>query len=185
VAVKKRLLWIDDDDPERYLFETLTLEEVGWNVAWVQPVEEPQRMSLLAAARKLAAEAFDAVLLDQVFPIQESDSRTLWIDGEFPRDQDIWSGCRLLYWLRGEAAPDDAPLSDDAQEIYNYKPLEANRDLPVCVVSAYFNEEVERAIVAASEKDARLKIIRKPIRTAELLGFFRHFFQNGCSSEES
>lgn len=141
------LLWIDDDGPRRFVYETKLLERAGWQVSWARGVE--------AAVETLAERVFTAVLLDQMLPM-----------GDPVQDRaNVWQGCLLLYWLRRKPAPSQAPASREWQKIGSRAPLAKNRHAKVLLVSAYYDTEVDKAIRAI---EPALVAITKPI-DADLL----------------
>src|SRR5262245_11569584 len=76
-TMPRDLLWVDDDDPERFVFERFVLQKDGWNITWARDV--------VAAAKLLEGQRFDALILDQM------------IAGDGVEEQAvIWSGCHLL-----------------------------------------------------------------------------------------
>src|SRR5262245_32422122 len=85
-----RILWLDDDGPNRFPYELSVLADKGLSSDWAEDATE--------AVRKLSTVVFSLVLLDQVFPLVKGSTY-----------KDIWSGCRLLYWLRGLEPPPGAP----------------------------------------------------------------------------
>ncbi len=149
----RRVLWTDDDPPERLAYESFVLEEEGWDVTWAPDVG--------TAARKLASEHFDALILDQMLP------------NESLRAGDpIWNGCLLLRWLRG-ANPPPAVSLDPSGVLSVLKPDPANRGIPTVIVSAFHDPNVEASMRNASPDDARLPMVPKPIDVGDLLAFLQ------------
>jgi|1186.fasta_scaffold57808_2 CheY-like chemotaxis protein len=149
----RQILWVDDDGKDRFPFEIDCLKRIGWHINWAESAEE--------AVEKLLEKSFDLVLLDQVFPFEK--------DG---RHKDVWSGCRLLYWLRGrDAAPHGAPPHDEWARLAARKPPQnGNRDVMVIVISAFQDDDVDAAL-----KTIRLppKLLPKPVDEDLLLELVR------------
>ena len=78
-----------------------------------------------------------------------------------------------MWWLRTGRWPAEAPFAPTIAEspIWQWQPHEANRTTPVIMVSAYYDEEVERIIQSASPTDADLEILTKPLRLPDLQDF--------------
>lgn len=150
----RRLLWVDDDGPAPYFFETTTLSNQGWSVRWAENVTE--------AAEILAKEEFSAVILDHVLPLRSSP----WPLSE---ETVLWGGCLLLYWLRGRELPGHIPAPHGFSELYASHPLEANRQVPIVVVSAYFSDEIQAAMRGAISPETELRSLTKPVDTEGLL----------------
>lgn len=154
---RQRLLWIDDDGEGRYLSEVLFLAHRGWEVVWARDAR--------SAMEILSSEQIAAVLLDQVFPH----------DSNLSEKEDIWAGCRLLFWLRKAKGPDKAPLSEGwAQLLNEWQPLPENDGVPVLLVSAYQdfrNGEIENTARQASETDSDMKVVRKPVDFGKIQSF--------------
>ena len=155
----RRLLWTDDDDPFQFVYETHILQRAGWEIQWARDVQQGAEM--LRDAR------FDALVLDQHMPFDSQHSK------EIPPPLRIWGGCLLLWWLRCQRWPDDAPYAPaiSASPIWQWSPSPSNNDLPVIMVSAYYDEEVERIIQSASSIDRDLEILTKPLRLPDLQDF--------------
>jgi len=137
-----RLLWIDDDGPGRFPYEERQLKKGGWEVSWAPGVYE--------GARSLGASAFDVLLLDQMLP---------W-SAELRSSEEVWAGCLLFYWLRGKGRPHKMPPRDQFSHLQEMVPLSANRDLPVIVISAFFDDEIFSAL---HEIEPQLRDFSKPI----------------------
>jgi CheY-like chemotaxis protein len=120
------LLWVDDDGRERFLYEEHLLSRRGWVIQWAKSVRE--------AIDKLQGACFDAVLLDQMLPLEPGA-----LDST-----DVWSGCLLLYWLRGMPGPSSAPPA----------------------LEAFHDDEVTAAIKAAG---SAVPMVSKPIDAEKLL----------------
>lgn len=142
------LLWIDDDGPRRFVYETKQLTKRGWEIVWAKGVEE--------AVDRLAERAFGAVLLDQMLPM-----------GDPVMDRaNVWQGCLLLYWLRGQPFPSQAPAIDEWRTIEARLPLVENRHVKMLLVSAYFDSAVDKAIRVI---EPNLVSVAKPIDVDELI----------------
>ena len=147
------LLWIDDDGPDRFPYEEYMFIQSGWKVVWATSVRE--------ALSKLGKDRFDAILLDQMLPLDPGPLAPA----------DVWSGCLLLYWLRGLPRPAAAPQVEDPNVFGEFVPLESNREVAVVIVSAFHDDEVEQAITTA---EMTISIVKKPIdldRLNEAIGF--------------
>lgn len=153
-GIDKSLLWVDDDGKGRYLSVVLLLKREGWLVEWAKSGEE--------AIKKLCQRRFTAVLLDQVFALQERHD-----------EEDIWAGTRVLHWLRGRSeAPEQAPVNERWERfLARNRALEHNQAVPVCIISAFMDARVEAAAKEASEQDREMKLLRKPIGFADIEPF--------------
>lgn len=146
-----RLLWIEDDEPGRFVYEERLLTRQGWVVTWAPSVED--------AARSLSKNVYDAILLDQMIAPVEVRGHLV-----------MWSGCRLLYWLRQSTADPPWPQEDPSWWVlHELTPLEQNRSCPVTLVSAYRNAALLDATRRASALDHGLKTFAKPIDVDTLL----------------
>lgn len=158
-----RLLWVDDDAPGRFVYEAYLVERAGWDLTWATHV--------LGAAEALCSHPFDALVLDQMCAFHggagDPPSRS------FQPEHQLWSGCFLLRWLRGQPPPEAAPwlAHADKQRLWGLEPLDANRAIPAIVASAFHADTVERAIRSASEQDAEIEFIAKPLSEDALLNF--------------
>lgn len=150
-----QLLWVDDDERERFEGEIAAVVADGWSITWAANVPE--------AARLLSKRRFDAVLLDQM------------IAGPYGVEARVvvWGGCRLLHWLRGSR--EEPWHGDDPswEALARLRPLARNRTALVALVSAYHDDEVLRATRAASPEDAHLLLFSKPIDLAGLRRFLK------------
>lgn len=146
-----RVLWTDDDPPERYEYESYVLAEEGWEVVWAPDVG--------TAARSLSEQRFDALILDQMLPYDGLES-----------GDPLWNGCLLLRWLRGKGPPPAVTL-DEQGALSRLAPLEANRAIPTVVVSAFHDPNVELAMRDASPMDRQIPLVPKPIDMTALLDF--------------
>jgi len=142
------IIWIDDDGEDRFPLELKRLRENRWDVSWALGVER--------AVEKLAAQAFRAVILDQMLPIGASPINRA----------NVWQGCLLLHWLRGMPFPKLAPELQEWKKLAGLSPLEENRTAKMIVASAFFDAEVDRAIRAI---EPNLISIAKPINAPNLI----------------
>jgi len=152
IARGRTLLWVDDDGPERFLYEAYMLERSGWKVQWARSVME--------GMESLGQERFDAVLLDQMLPFG-----VLGADGGDPPD--VWAGCLLLYWLRGLSRPSAAPpvRASDEREFSSRRAREENREVPAIIVSAFYDDDVDAAV----KKVQAVPQFSKPLEVQQLL----------------
>lgn len=147
----RRLLWADDEGPDRFLFAAHRLRAAGWEIVWVTTVGE--------AAERLRHQRFDAALFDQMMPM---------VSGLAPS---VWSGCTLFRWLRGlprhPAAPPSLLPPDGA-------PSEANVRVPVLIISAYADADVEAAMIDGLDDDLVPRWANKPIDPTALVDDLDH-----------
>lgn len=149
--MSQELLWIDDDEPERFVYEQRRLRQEGWRTTWARSVEH--------ACERLAHQPFDSILLDQMVAPDGALGHLM-----------MWSGCRLLYWLRQSATTPPWPQEDRSWSILAQRvPLERNRTCPVTLVSAYRNVALLEATRRAGSQDASIKILAKPFDVDALL----------------
>jgi CheY-like chemotaxis protein len=150
----RRLLWIDDDAPDRFRYEHRLLTRHGWETTWAT--------SASAGAEALRDQVFEVVLVDQMLPWSEEELRK--------QSEEVWAGCLLLFWLRGKKRPSKAPPRKAFDNLYRMAPLARNRTVPVILSSAYYDEEIAAALL---EIELHLPELPKPIdcnRLLELLG---------------
>jgi CheY-like chemotaxis protein len=139
---RRRALWVDDDGEDRFLYEISILKDENIFTDWAIDASE--------AVVRLQETAYNLVILDQVFPIDP--------DLSF---KDVWSGCRLLYWLRGEAPPRAAHQGGGWPEfLHEKKPLEKNRGVPVIIISGFQDDQVDEALKNANQS---VTIFPKPV----------------------
>jgi len=150
-TAQRRVLWTDDDPPERYEYESYVLSDEGWEVTWAPDVG--------TAARKLSEERFDALILDQMLPYEGLRA-----------GDPLWNGCLLLRWLRGKAPP-PAVVLDPEGGLSTLSPSPENRAIPTVVVSAFHDPNVEAAMREASASDQQIPVVPKPIDMTALLDF--------------
>ncbi len=151
---RPHVLWVDDDDPERFVYERYLLERDGWVVTWARDVAE--------AADALSRNHFDAMILDQMIAGNGVEEQSV-----------IWAGCRLLRWLRSSPPSSQRGKNAPWPALLTIRPDESNRHLPVAILSAYHDADVLRETLAASEQDAKAPFLGKPVKEAELLAFLR------------
>jgi CheY-like chemotaxis protein len=144
----RALLWVDDDGPDRFLFEEFMLTRRGWKVVWATSIRD--------ALQKLGTNVFDAILLDQMLPVDPGPLAPT----------DVWGGCLLLYWLRGMERPLAAPEVEEPDAFREVEPLASNRSITIVIVSAFHDDEVEEAIKSAA---ASIEIVKKPIDLDKLI----------------
>ncbi|HMV68321.1 MAG TPA: hypothetical protein PKA64_15850 [Myxococcota bacterium] len=141
MSQSRRLLWGDDEGPERFLYAAMRLQRDGWSITWAS--------SVAAAAELLRSEPFDALVLDQMMPLTSRGG-----------PQELWSGCTMFRWLQGAPLAIGTPAHITPPE---FAPLPANRDLPVAIVSAYRHDDVADAIEEARSPAQPLAWIGKPL----------------------
>jgi CheY-like chemotaxis protein len=158
----RRLLWTDDNDPSQFVYESHILRRDGWEIRWAADVQE--------GAALLRDEPFDALVLDQHMPFDLTHSSA------DPRPLLIWGGCLMLWWLRSQRWPDEAPFAPTiaSSPIWSWRPMADNARIPVIMVSAYYDEGVESIIQSASPLDQDLEILTKPLRLPDLQDFLSH-----------
>ena len=140
------VLWVDDDGPERFMYEQFVLERQGWRIRWA--------LNMLEAANYLKDMLFPVVIMDQMFPIQDDEPSA-------------WGGYLLLAWMRGEKEIDPAAPCLPA-EICRSEPLEGNRAAVVIIASAFFDKATSDAL-ACLPHQAKTMVIPKPIHTDSLM----------------
>jgi DNA-binding response OmpR family regulator len=148
VVTTLRALWVDDDREERFQYELSVLADHGLTTDWALDAAE--------AVARLSKNTYDLVLLDQVFPISQDSSY-----------KDVWSGCRLLYWLRGLEPPGGAPQGAIwAQFLRKKKPRPQNKMVPVVIISGFQDDHVDEALTKAARG---ILIFAKPVDGDELI----------------
>jgi|GEM_PF-4827585 len=147
------LLWVDDDGPGMFLFEVFQLEQQGWTVHFVTHIA--------AAAEALAAKPYDAVLLDQMMPLGAGDDQPV----------DVWAGCLVVWWMRHRAPPPGAPAAsvEATHALWAATPLPHNQGVPVVIVSAFDDPEVDAEIRKVSPTPRPVHILVKPVEAEALL----------------
>jgi CheY-like chemotaxis protein len=146
------VLWIDDDGPSdgpgRFPYEVRVLNRNGWNVTWAPTGKQ--------ATDLLSKQAFQGVILDQMFPWR----------GKLRETGPVWAGCLLLAWLRGANRPVSAPPISGFEQLESLSPLVINQSIRVILVSAFYDPEVEAAL---KEIEPGLTQLVKPIDPPELV----------------
>lgn len=145
---KQKVLWVDDDGPDRFPYELSVLEEHHFETDWALDAEQ--------AVNRLSAGHYNLVLLDQAFPI---DYRSSY--------RDVWSGCRLLYWLRGKRPPTGASQGAMWTELFRRnRPRLKNKNIPVIIISGFQDDLVDEAL---RQIDHEISIFPKPVDGDELI----------------
>lgn len=83
-----RILWIDDDGPQRFPYECrLVNEDFGWELHWAASVQE--------GAMALASTDYDGLIVDLMLPVLKPE--------RFGSTEEmlIWGGYWILAWLKG------------------------------------------------------------------------------------
>lgn len=147
------LLWIDDDGHGMFLFEVYQLEQEGWTVHFAT--------HLAAAAEALSTRTFDAVLLDQMMPLGAGDDQPV----------DVWAGCLVAWWLRTGTPPPGAPGAsiEATAHLWAETALPTNRSLPMVMVSAFDDAEVEAQVRGLVPEPSPVPILVKPVDATQLL----------------
>lgn len=153
MARRPVVLWTDDDGRDRFLYEELVIQAEGWDVAWALDVS--------SAARRLASEPFDALILDQMVPYE----------GLLKGDV-LWGGCLVLRWLRGKGPPPHLIL-DPKGALSTLRPDERNEEIPAFIVSGFHDPAVEAATRDASALDRNIPLVPKPVDIGVVLQFLR------------
>lgn len=157
---RKRLLWVEDDPPERFIHEQRVLEEEDdIEVSWAR--------SVASAAQILCEDVYHALVLDQMLPMAEGESVT------------IWGGCCLLHWLRGNTEEFSATANDERPALPRGNPLDDNREVPVIIVSAFVDDEVLETTKKASNHDSVIARILKPLDKVRLRAWLERAMSTG------
>jgi DNA-binding response OmpR family regulator len=157
MMTKRRALWVDDDNEDRFLYEISILEDENIATDWAADASE--------AVSKLQSTVYNLIILDQVFPIGP--------DSSF---KDVWSGCRLLYWLRGEAPPVEAHRGGGWPEFLDgKKPLLKNKSVPVIIISGFQDNQVDEALKNANHS---VTIFPKPVDGEKLIEVVTRLLSN-------
>jgi len=151
----RRVLWTDDDGETRFVYEINTMRALGWEVVWAHDA--------VGAVERLRTERFDALILDQMLPWQRGNPIQLW------------GGCVVLWWLRQQTWPPQLPSPIQVQSLpfWSQTPLAGNAEAPAILVSAFYNEEVERISRGASALDQDIEVLAKPVRIDDLEDFLQ------------
>lgn len=153
-VVTKEILWVDDDAPDRFEFESEMIRRNGWKLEFATDI--------LQGAAMLRQNRYDIVLLDQEMAGSGVASANA-----------VRAGYRLLCWLRGTKV--DAEI--DSEEAWlplhgDSGPLEINRKVPVAFISAYAEDELIRKD-ASADQFKPLRFLCKPISWNELFSYLR------------
>jgi hypothetical protein len=152
----KTLLWVDDDEPGRFLYEMQVIQSSGeWQIEWAQ---NPER-----AAHELASKAYRAVILDQLMPLTTA-----------VRERSPWAGYLLLCWMREQPIQDwlEPALHDTIEHIKraSARPLVQNKATPVILRSAFGYKKIASAIRQVNKPyQANTRILAKPIDLKDVL----------------
>jgi CheY-like chemotaxis protein len=144
-----RILWMDDDPKERFIYEKYILtNEDNWEIEWANTVFE--------GVNALSKTPFKAILLDQMLPPKE-----------LSEDAEIWGGYYLLCWLRLNKNQLRSAL-ETHRRLPKWlgdspSPLESNRDIPVILLSAYHDERVLEETRLMNRKEEKIVYLSKPI----------------------
>lgn len=146
---KKHLLWVDDDGPARYSYELAMLKKDDWTVDWAH--------SSLEAIESLSVQEYHGVITDNTHPWKPSS------------DLLRWGGFHMLQWLRvdAESWDENFPFGEDLEGLV---PLPSNRQVPVLILSAFYDEEVVKKIDSMPGGD-EVSWMAKPAGTEALLAF--------------
>lgn len=132
----RRVLWVDDEGPGRFLYAAHRLTKDGHSIDWARTAQE--------AAHMLSHNPFDGVLCDQMFPLLEG------IGGAT-----VWAGASLIRWLRGTGVPRGAPTGIGRRRRFIFAaglPVpKHNANIPVAIVSAYRHDKVEAALAEVAD----------------------------------
>jgi hypothetical protein len=147
----KEILWVDDDGPSRFVYEEYHLSRAGWRLQWANSTEE--------AAKYLSRVRVAGVIIDSMHPLKNyGDSPT------------ILGGYQLLKWLKDDWSGHWGNAERIPPELARQKPLSENRQVPVLVVSSFYDDEVERRIQRLPQAD-ELSWLAKPIDGVKLMAF--------------
>lgn len=142
------VLWVDDDGPDRFMYEEYLLGRKGWVIRWACDV--------VTAACYLKDSRFSIVIIDQMLPIQ--------VQGELSE----WGGYHLLAWLRGAGGQHHPEAPGLPLELHQFGTLADNRSVPVIIVSAFSDETIEDA-TRRLPCQASTAAIPKPIDISRLM----------------
>ncbi|MET0388471.1 MAG: response regulator [Polyangiales bacterium] len=144
------LLWVDDDGPHRFKYEEVVLrEDHGWQITWSRSIE--------GAIDALATRRFDAIVLDQMLPLADDSAAAGY-----------WGGYALLHWLKGCKEPTPQPPPEHARRFVGKTPHPGNAEARVCIVSAFEDLTVQKAIRTVCPQIA---IFPKPLELERLEEF--------------
>lgn len=149
------LLWVDDDGPSNFLFETYQLQASGWTITFAEDAA--------AAVAHLQQYAFQAVILDQMLPRDDSAHGSI----------DVWTGYLLLWWLKRGQTPSQAPQAsiEALHPLLQQPPLPQNRTIPVIMITAFHDDDVHEAFDKVRRSEPAVEKLIKPVDFDALLGF--------------
>ena len=158
-----RILWVDDDPKERFIYEEYILtNEDNWIIKWANSVFE--------GVTALSETPFQVLILDQMLPPKE-----------LSESAEIWGGYYLLCWLRLSKEQLKNTLENHRSHpkwLCNFpSPLESNRNIPVILLSAYHDEKVLKETHSISREEEKIVYFSKPIeieRVRKHLAEFRN-----------
>ncbi len=154
------MLWVDDDGQDRYLFETMKIENKGWSIDWALDIKE--------ATEKLASKPYHAMFLDQMLPFNKVNGPSK-IDENKPNP---WGGCAVLSWIRKAGLPSGIGANGQYDKLKSSNPpLPENEILPVMVISAYYDEAIYKHMTSTSSIDKNINFLPKPISIDALINF--------------
>ena len=147
------LLWVDDDGQDMFLYEVYELESRGWTIHFAGSVSE--------ATQRLSTQRFDAVLLDQMMPLEAGPHQSV----------DVWSGCMVGWWLRTAGPPPGVPKAslEQSQHLWTPPPIPHNQTIPVVIVSAFYDVDVAEQVRAIPSPSGAVEILPKPVDFEGLL----------------
>lgn len=142
---RRNLLWIDDDRPNRFLYETMLLENDGWRVIWAG--------TATSAAELLSTQPFEAAILDIMLPVDENAAPTS-------------CGLHVLNWLRQKSVVEPPRHDSEAVEemLRDRQPLDVNVSVPVVVATAF----IGAAIRGEFDEGSLNSMICKPFSYEEI-----------------
>ncbi len=163
---KNKLLWIEDDPRERFVYEEYILTNLdNWAITWAGTV--------LEAMIILNRESFDAIILDQMLPIEKSINAP-----------EVWGGCYLLHWLRNGKRITNRYLDNQLKRYPNpihkkIAPLKNNKTTSLLIISAFYDEEVLKETRNASELDTKISLQGKPVEIELIRKILKKFLREG------
>lgn len=156
------IIWVDDDDPNRFIYEQKLIEARQATLVWAHTPEE--------AAERLAQDAYDAVILDQFMPFNAG-----------ARDRSPWAGYILLCWLRCLDAPNniEQEVREAVQHLRDtYTPARLEGETPVLILSAFHDRDVEEAMQLMQSQGGRIPFIPKPADHRQLMSWLQSIEQS-------
>lgn len=150
----RSLLWVDDDGPRRFRYESRLLRQRNWEPVWA--------VDIATAVGELTARRFAALILDQSLPFYRNSTPT-----------GIEGGYVLLHWLRRGTPPTQHNLQGQGDVFTRPSvPHSGNVDLPAIIISGNYDVDLAERIYSISKADAEIEIAPKPIDEEVFLGFF-------------